>query len=389
MKHPFHFLAFFALFVVSYPTRIEAQEPGSSKDQSPPSNAPQPKAKKIWTNENISSVQGGAYSVGSATLPSSARDLQTYSNGATFLRPHPGDVFHPGETFKIELSVEPDVRPVKAVGIVSRMGFSNEDREGPPYEFTFTIPNGDRLGGSGPLIGLQQLTLFGTVVGRKEYDLAVTTIDVEEADLPISLQAAGGMMSHYDPVPNHVRFYTLGYEEQIEVLGKFPNGHELNVTESTHLSLSSENPAVARVSGDGTIISVGQGETHVIATYALESQQARLSIPVTVGPESSHVGVTVSPATVDFGDVPVGSSSPPRQITITNDTHNELKIYDIAHWAFPAGTENCSHTILPVGTSCTLNITFKPIRPGPVHLMIFVENSFTSGTTIVLVANGT
>src|SRR6266852_5247025 len=227
MKHALRFLAFFALFVAFYAGRLQAQGPPSRKDQPPSSNSPLPKAKKIWTNENISSAQSGVS--GSAPVHSSARGLETSSNGATFLRPHPGEVFHPGETFKIELSVEPDVKPVKAVGIVSRMGFSNEDREGPPYDFTFTIPDQEIPGGSGPLIGLQQLTLFGTVVGRHDYELAVTTIDVEEGDLPLSLQAAGGMMSQYDPVPNHVSFLTFGYEQQIEVLGKFPNGHELNI----------------------------------------------------------------------------------------------------------------------------------------------------------------
>jgi hypothetical protein len=37
---------------------------------------------------------------------------------------------------------------------------------------------------------LQELTLFGAVVGRKDYDLATTTVDVEEPDLPVSFFAA-------------------------------------------------------------------------------------------------------------------------------------------------------------------------------------------------------
>src|ERR1700757_4705755 len=59
------------------------------------------------------------------------------SHGATLINPKDGQIVHPGETIPIDLVVDAGITPVKAVAIVSRMGDSNEFREGPPYSFTF------------------------------------------------------------------------------------------------------------------------------------------------------------------------------------------------------------------------------------------------------------
>jgi len=120
---------------------------------------------------------------------------------------------------------------------VSPMGFSNEVREGPPYSFAFRVPDKDLTGSSHRLIGFQSLTLFGTVVGRTDYDLAATIVDVEESDLPLCLFASG-RSSQYGPL--NLNFYALGGDDEIDIYAKFPNGHELDVTESTYIALSSE-----------------------------------------------------------------------------------------------------------------------------------------------------
>ena len=250
------------------------------------------------------------------------------------------------------------------------MGFSNETREGPPYSFTFTVPEKDLTGSSHRLIGFEELTLFGTVVGRKDYDLATTTVDVEEADLPLSFFAAGGMMSQYDRVPNHLNFYRNGDDQQIDIYAKFPNGHELDVTESTYLSFSSENPAVAFVADDGTVTSVGPGATRIIATYSLGTQQKQFFIPVTVhgAAEGASYGIGISPASFDFDDVPSDTTSPPLQIMITNHAGEDVKIFELGpRKAFAVSPENCSNTTLPPGGSCSLTVRFTPIRPGPIY----------------------
>jgi len=241
-----------------FATQQSLQDPGATPpaNQTPaPATNPTPspdakKTKKVWTNENISSVRGNIFVAGRPPSASdrSSRSPASTSNGATFINPKEAQIVHPGETIHIDLAVDSGITPVKAVGIVSPMGISHEDREGPPYSFTFTIPDEDLRGSSHRLIGFQVLTLFGTVVGRKDYDLATTTVDVEENDLPLSFFAAGGTISQWDPVPNHLSFFEPGVDEQINIYAKFPNGHELDVTESTCLSFSSENPADALTS---------------------------------------------------------------------------------------------------------------------------------------------
>jgi archaellum component FlaF (FlaF/FlaG flagellin family) len=381
-----------AAFCAAFPSRAQNPPPPEAPPTAP--SAPQTPAKKVWTNENISSVQGTVPIVGSSPSASdrSSRSLASTPNGATFINPKEGQIVHPGETIHIDLVVDSGITPVKAVGIISPMGFSNEDREGPPYSFTFTIPDKNLTGSSHRLIGFQNLTLFGTVVGRKDYDLAITTVDVEESDLPLSFFAASGSMSQWDPVPNHLTFMEAGEDERIDIYAKFPNGHELDVTESTYLSLSSENPAVAIATDDGTIASVGPGQTRIIVTYSLGRQQKLFYVPVTVDGavgDASH-SLEASPATFNFGDVPSNTASPPLRITVTNHTQADVHIFKLEpRGGFLVSAENCSDTILPPGSSCTITVTFSPIRPGPVHSNIFVPNSYTSMLSIFLLGKGT
>jgi hypothetical protein len=220
------------------------QNSSPSERQSPPSTDSRTPAKKVWTNENIPSVGAGSVAGGSA---SPSRSLVSNSKGATFINPKEGQVVRPGEILPIDLVVDSGITPVKGLGIVSTMGFSHEARERPPYSFTFTIPDEDLSDVPHRLIGLQQLSLFGALVGRKDFDLATTTVDVEESDLPVSFSAVGATISGQDRIANHIRFVGAGSDQRLDIYARFPNGHELDVTESTYLSLSSENPAVAIV----------------------------------------------------------------------------------------------------------------------------------------------
>lgn len=228
------------------------------------------------------------------------------------------------------------------------------------------------------------------MVGRKGYVLATTTVDVEEPDLPLSLFAARGMISQYDPVPNHLNFYETGEDQRIDIYAKFPNGHELDVTESTYLSVSSENPKVAFVAR--TVASVGPGQTRIIVTYSLGSQQKQFFIPVTVHGHAHGVsnGIDVSPAIFNFGDVASNTASPPLPITVTNRTRADVHIFKLQpRGGFLVSPENCSDTILSPGGSCTMTVRFTPIRPGQVHSNIFVLNSYNSISSISLFGKGT
>ena len=310
--------------------------------------------------------------------PSSSADGQSpivysYSNGATFINPKPRQIFHPGETIHIDLDVDPSIKPVAGIGIISPIAYSNETRSGPPYAFTLTLPDKDIWGKR--LIGLQGLTLFGTVVGRNDYDFAGVTVDVEEADLPLSLTVAGNFISQVDPTHRHMDFVDVGEDDEIAVYAQFQNQREVDVTTSTYLSLVSENPAVVIISDEATITSTGPGVTRIIATYSLGAQRKVLTMPATVKVDSK--GLNADPAFFNFGDVRTGATSRPLRVKLTNHTVGDIRIGKLeSRWSGSADLESCSHATLPAGGSCTMSVTFTPIQQGPVSGRIYIGNDF-------------
>lgn len=348
------------------------------QDAHPQTQAPAPSdtSKKVWTNENISSIRGNISVVGAGASQNSAssRGLASASHGATFINPKPGQVVHPGEALHVDIAIDSDVTLLRGAAIMSSVGAFSEIRQAPPYSFTFVIP--EETHGSDPLIGLQSLHAVGAVVGRpNDPDLATTTIDVEEPNLPVSLSVAGGMMPNYSSA---LTFLTAGDQEVIGIYARFPDGRELEVTESSYLELTSSDVGVVRIADEGTVVSVGAGSASIIASYKLNGQEKRLSVPVSVSGDRGLL--TASPATVDFGDIPIGTTPPPRQVTITNNTPGDVKIYAVY---YTNGPENCSNRVLSPGGSCSLTVTMYVNRTGPAHVTILVDS-----LSIVLLGNG-
>lgn len=299
------------------------------------------------------------------------------SSGATFVYPTPGQVVHPGEVLHIDLAISPGVTLAKgAVGIISPMGFSNEIGEGPAYySFTFSVPNGDVPGMGGPLIGPQPLYASGAVTGRNEVlDLADTTIDIEEPDLPVSLYYTG---MGFAPGAT-LNFFFPGSDEHVHIFAEFPDGQNLDVSNSTYLHLSSSNPAILRVADDNWVVSVSPGVAALIATYTLGDQERQLVIPVSVGNERA---LAIDPPVVDFGDIPVGTTSPTREVTLTNTSSSDVQIHDVR---YNGGPQNCTNAALPPRGSCSLTVALHAYARGPIHLTILIDS-----WSVVLLGNGT
>jgi hypothetical protein len=360
------------LVVLSVPSQVRGQDTHPQTQIPAPNDA----SKKIWTNENISSTHGNISVVGggASRVSATGQDFELASHGATFVNPKPGQVVHPGEALHVDIAIDSGVTLLRGAGIMSSVGAFSEIRQAPPYSFTFMVPKEVR--GGDQLIGLQRLYALGPVVGRaNDPNLAMTTIDVEEPDLPLSLTAAGGMM------PNNgsaLTFLKAGDAEQISIYARFPDGQELNVTKSSYLELTSSDVSVVRIADEGTVVSVGAGNASIIASYTLQGQEKRLPIPVSVSSERGFL--TASPATVDFGDIPVGTTTPPRQVTITNNSSGDVKIYGVN---YTIGPENCSNRVLAPGGSCSLTVSMSLNSIGRAHVTILVDS-----LSIVLLANG-
>jgi hypothetical protein len=366
--------------------------PGSARPQAPdnppaqqqkpsdPSAKPEstlPKTKKIWTNDDLSSRPIQVSGHGSAPTSS-------FSNGATFLTPADGQIVHPGQNVHFDLSIASG-RSSGPVALLSPLGSSNEIRESAPYSFSFTIPRDEsQVSGGSRLIGIHPVTAFGKVPGKEEYGLGAIQVDVEESELPTKLSVSGNMMSQYGP-PG-LRFFDAGSQQWLALIGTFPNGDILDVTNSTNLKLVSGNPKVVSVGEEGMLTSLGPGTTSITATYTLGAQTIQISVPASV--TVSNSGLIPTPRSLDFGDQPAGTTSSPLQVTLTNHTRGAITVYKFEIRAAVRESDDCTSAPLPPNGTCTISITFVPFRAGPSGGIIYIPNSHSGQLSLPVSGNG-
>jgi len=103
--------------------------------------------------------------------------------------------------------------------------------------------------------------------------------------------------------------------------------------------------------------------------------------------------VTLLPSHLNFGNVPVGTTSPPQIVTLTNYSVKDLHIFGAYlqgdnRGAF-AQTNTCEPVVAP-GGSCTISVTFTPHSKGTKTATGYVEdNGGASPQSVALSGNGT
>jgi len=91
--------------------------------------------------------------------------------------------------------------------------------------------------------------------------------------------------------------------------------------------------------------------------------------------------VALSPNPLDFAPQKVGTTSPPQQLSITNDGSTSLTVSSISVGGANAkefavtGTGNCTNQALAPGATCSVNVTFAPKKTGSRRATIFVDDS--------------
>ena len=77
---------------------------------------------------------------------------------------------------------------------------------------------------------------------------------------------------------------------------------------------------------------------------------------------------SISPTSLDFGDVTVGSTSPSQTITVTNTSTASIVMSGTggAAGVFGGGANDCQGTALAPGASCHMTYAFSPVANGPV-----------------------
>src|SRR5205807_8735992 len=100
--------------------------------------------------------------------------------------------------------------------------------------------------------------------------------------------------------------------------------------------------------------------------------------------------VGLSPASLSFGDQPVGTLSQAQAVTLTNTGNYALSITDIqASGDFLESHPTCGAT-LAAGAFCTINVVFNPQAAGPRTGQVVVTSD-APGTphSVALDGNGT
>jgi Abnormal spindle-like microcephaly-assoc'd, ASPM-SPD-2-Hydin len=125
----------------------------------------------------------------------------------------------------------------------------------------------------------------------------------------------------------------------------------------------------------------------IIATVADTGDAIGTSITITVGT------VKLVPASLRFGNLLVGTSSPPQTTTLTNTGNTTL---NITSNTIPAGphqgdwsqTNTCAPNIV-AGQSCTITVIFKPTAAGPRDTTVsIIDDSVDSPQQVSLQGKG-
>jgi hypothetical protein len=137
-----------------------------------------------------------------------------------------------------------------------------------------------------------------------------------------------------------------------------------------------------------TTSGLAMGTHYITAIYSGDSNfTGSTSNTVTQVVEGPY-GV-VSPAAVNFGQVPVGQTSPQQRVTLKNTGNAELVITDISisgNFALPVN--KCANGVKP-GTHCNVYVTFTPHAVGTESgTLTLTDNAWNSPQTVPLTGTG-
>jgi hypothetical protein len=110
---------------------------------------------------------------------------------------------------------------------------------------------------------------------------------------------------------------------------------------------------------------------------------------VALGGTGTGAGATLSPTTLTFGNQPVGSTSPPQFVTLTNTGAATLTITNITTTLDFTQMNNCGSSV-PPGGSCTLSVSFAPSGTGSRNgTLLVADNAPGSPQSVSLSGVGT
>jgi len=195
-----------------------------------------------------------ALALASVAFISTAQTLRIMS-------PANGTLVNPGQRLTIEVTATGGpFAHILLAGDLPTGGI--QDLTSPPYRFAFEIPKDVTP-------RRYAVWAWGFLDSGAEVHSNLVNIDVEPADAPVHLNV--------DPTPLYKHVGDIGY---LITTATYRDGRFLDVMESTLVSYSSDNAAVARVDNVGRVYAVGAGSANIKVSYG----RLHVIVPVTVPP---------------------------------------------------------------------------------------------------------
>ncbi len=106
-----------------------------------------------------------------------------------------------------------------------------------------------------------------------------------------------------------------------------------------------------------------------------------------VGGIGTQPGVSLTPATLNFGSQNTGTSSAAQTVTLTNTGNSALGIANIGVSGAYAQTNTCAAS-LAAGASCEIDVVFSPVGGGPAAGTLTVSSDAPAAPTVSLSGSG-
>lgn len=121
------------------------------------------------------------------------------------------------------------------------------------------------------------------------------------------------------------------------------------------------------------VLSQGNGinDNGWIVAISISNSHAYLLVPVRLLPRS-----------LTFGDQTVGTNSAPQSVAISNTGTNPFAVTAISVTTGFSQTNNCPASSLPLGATCTVQVSLTPVAPGPQAGSL----NITSGSAVLAVS---
>ena len=165
------------------------------------------------------------------------------------------------------------------------------------------------------------------------------------------------------------------------------------IAASAHFSQSNNCPSSVPPSGQCVIHVRFRPPYRGTFTGAVTITDNASNSPQTIPLTGVGTVLTLLPSSLDFGNQPVGTTSPPQLATLTNYGTQAVNIYGIHITGRFSGvfaqTNNCG-TSVPAKGSCSISVTFTPHYQGPRTGTLHVsDNGGGSPQTVALSGTGT